>query len=64
MKKNTEAIISATQDQTLRTKWIKANIDGVDSPSPTPLYIEFSIMWMSRPCTLLVDPNRWQSEAI
>ena len=29
-KKNTEAIITIAQDQALRTKWIKANIDGID----------------------------------
>ena len=30
VKKNTEAIIIAAQDEALRTNWIKANIDGVD----------------------------------
>ena len=27
VKKNTEAIITAAQDQALRTNWIKSNID-------------------------------------
>ena len=54
VKKNTEAIIIAVaQDQASRTNWIKANIDGVDC-SP---YVEFSILWMSQPCTLVVDAN-------
>ena len=30
VRENTEAIITASQDQALRTKWIKVNIDGVD----------------------------------
>ena len=30
VKKNAEAIITAAQDQTLRTNWIKVNIDGID----------------------------------
>ena len=29
-QKTKKAIITAAQDQTLRTNWIKANIDGVD----------------------------------
>ena len=33
IKKNTEAIITSAQDQTLRTSWIKANIDGADCSS-------------------------------
>ena len=33
LKKNTEAIITAAQDQALRTNWIEANIDGVDCSS-------------------------------
>ena len=32
VKKNTEAVIKAAQDQALRTNWIKANIYGVDCP--------------------------------
>ena len=35
VKKNKEAIITAAQDQALRTNCIKANIDGVDC---SPLY--------------------------
>ena len=55
MKKNTEAIITAAQDLALKTNWIKANIDGVDCPPPP--YVEFAILWVSHPCTLLVDAN-------
>ena len=50
LKRNTEAIITAAQDQALRTNWIKGNIDGFD----WFLYVEFAILWMSQACTLLV----------
>ena len=33
VKRNTEVIISAAEEQALRTIWIKANIDGADCSS-------------------------------
>ena len=60
VKKNTEATITTNQDQALTTRWIKANVDGVDCYP----YAEYAVMWMSYPCTLPVDANSQQSDAI
>ena len=61
VKKNTEAVIKAAQDQPLRTNWIKANIYGVDCPPP---YVDYASLQMNQPCTLQVDANSQQSNTI
>lgn len=48
VKKNTEATITAAQDQALRTSWIKLNMDGVNCPLP---FLEYASLLMSHPYT-------------
>ena len=53
VKKNTEAIVTAAQNQALRRNWIKANIDRADC-SP---YVECATLLISRLCTLHLDAD-------
>ena len=55
VKKNTEAIVTAAQDQALRTNWIKARIDGQDvSPLCRVCHeADESVMHIASGCELL-----------